>query len=305
MPRLRVGAGVVAALVSAVIYGLIPILTKVMYTHGANAVTVAFLRAAIATPILLLMLALKQISARLPVSVIGKLFLFCGVPTSATMLFFSLACVYIPAGTATSLNFIYPTAVTMANIILFREKASFRRIAAIVTGFIGVLLFFFFATGVSFAGLVFALLSGISYALLLIATEHTEIRRLQPLQIAFYQSLFVTLLFGPYGAITGSLRLHLPVICWSLAVLLSLLVSVAASSLLFFAVANTGSSTTALLSTLTPIVSMALGWGMLGELVSLKKAIGMSLILMSVFLTGGLLRKPNSLPAKKRKTRWF
>lgn len=293
IPRLRSGAGAAAALISAVIYGLIPILTKIMYTQGANAVTVAFLRAAIASPVLLAMLVLKKIPMRLPISVFGRLFLFCGLPTSATMLFFNLACAYIPAGTVTSLNFIYPTAVTLANILFFHERVSIKRIAAILTGFSGVLLFFFNAADVSLSGLVFAVLSGVSYALLLIATEHTKIQHLHPLQIAFYQSLFVTLLLGPCSAATGILRLELPLAAWSLAVILSLLVSIAASVLLFFAVAETGSSTTALLSTLTPLISMTLGCVAFGELISFEKIIGMLLVLISVLLAGEFHRKLN------------
>lgn len=285
------GTGIVAALIAAIIYGLIPILTKVMYAQGANAVTIAFLRATIATPILLLTLKLKHIPVRFSVSVIGRLFLFCGIPTSATILTFSLACAYIPAGTVSSLNFIYPTVVTLVNILLFREKASSIRIAAVLAGLGGVALFFSFASGVSIPGLFFALLSGVSYGVLLIATEHTGTGRLHPLQIAFYQNLFVTLLFGSYGVIAGSLRLNLSLTGWTLAILLSLLVSVVASALLFFAVANTGSSVTALLSTLTPIVSMTLGWIVLGETISFEKAIGMLLILVSVFLTGEFHRK--------------
>lgn len=94
----------------------------------------------------------------------------------------------------------------------------------------------------------------------------------------------MSLCTGLFGAVSGQLVLVLPPEAWVLSLMVSFFTSLGALPLFQLGVRYTGASTAAVLSTLEPITSIAVGILVLGEELSVFKWVGCVLILAGVVL---------------------
>ena len=100
--------GIVMTCVSAMLFGITPVLASKTYEMGSNALTLTFYRNLLAVPVLLILMAVRKI----PFGLTGKqtvLLSTIGGGLRATTTFMLYASyTYIGIGTATTLHFLYP-----------------------------------------------------------------------------------------------------------------------------------------------------------------------------------------------------
>jgi drug/metabolite transporter (DMT)-like permease len=268
-------------MVSAVAYGVSPILIRMTYDGGATGVSVAFLRI-LAIPVLLVIARLNHIPLSLTRREAYEVVMSCGVGFGITTLLLFGSYAYIPVGMATTLHFIYPIMVSVACVVFFRDKLSLPMVFALVMCTAGVLLFMGDMAGVSVTGVVMALISGLTYAFFLVYVDKTEIKNMNHFKFSFWLSVMLTLFFGVYGLLTGTLALDLTPGAWALCTVNSILCAVVAVTALQIGIQLAGATTASILSTLEPITSFALGVLLLGEGFSAVKIIGVVCVVIAV-----------------------
>ena len=137
--------GIIAALLSAVLFGITPIMGRLSYEGGSNGTTLAFLRTAFSVPVLFVILKLKGISLKISLSELRDILLIGILGSGMTIVLLYSSYQYIPVGIATVLHFFYPTIVTLVSLVINHENhehPSPLKLIAMFLGLCGVVLFF-------------------------------------------------------------------------------------------------------------------------------------------------------------------
>lgn len=276
--------GVLAALVSAFIFGFTPILGKLSYAGGSNAVMLTFFRGLFAVPVLFVILKLQKVDLGLSRRELRDLLLVGLLGSSPTPLLLYGSYSYIPVGLATVLHFMYPLVVALAGAVLFKSRLGGAKALSLLLGTAGILLFFEGATAVGAKGLLLALASSLTYTVYMLGVERTSLRHMHYFKLSMYFCLLSVLVSGGFGLLTGQLTFRLTPEAWVYSFLVSMFVSIGAITLFQLGIMLAGASTTAILSTLEPITGVLCGVLVLGEVLSLPKIIGCALILAGVLL---------------------
>lgn len=276
--------GILFTIASAAIFGFTPILTRISYEGGANGVTMTFLRAVIALPVLWFIIHRRGLPLRVTPGELKGVALAGILGSGATCIMLYMSYNYISVGLATTLHFIYPLLVAGACVLLFHERMNLWKIFALAAGMAGIVLSVDFASPGGVTGMVLALLSGVTYTFYIIYVDKSGLKSMYYFKLSFYLCVMMALVSGVYGLFAGMLTFQLTPMAWFFAILVSLFASVGALSLFQLGIRYTGASTAAILSTLEPITSIVLGVLVLREDISVLKLAGCACILGSVVL---------------------
>lgn len=277
--------GILYTVLSAIIFGIVPILVKLAYAQGGTSATVTFLRAALCLPLTALVLRRQGVSLRLEQCQLRPLLYTGIIGTSGTTLLLSASYSFISAGLSTTLHFIYPMLIVAACTLFYQEPLTLPKGGALVLALGGVALFF--EPGgqtAAFTGMALALASGCTYAFYVISLDKTNLKEMHYLKLSLYINAIMALCSLAAGLARGQLRFDLTLPGWLYCLAVSLLASLGATPLFQLGVRYTGASTAAILSTFEPITSIVAGYLVLGEPLSPAKIAGCVLILSSVAL---------------------
>ncbi|CEM62921.1 DMT family transporter [Treponema phagedenis] len=276
--------GVIAILLSAFIFGCMPILAKKFYIHGGNASTLIFLRFFLVLPFLYIVLRTQKIPLAISAKELFHLITasILGYCISVFLLFISYD--YISVGLATAVHFIYPSLVVLVCIIFFKEKASLIKIAAVLMATTGVFLCGKSGEIASFFGLLIAFLSGVTFAVYVIYIDKSPLRKMNAIKLTFYLCVISAVIMLGYSGIRKELSLEFGIPAWSYALTLSILVSAGAVNLFQYGIKIIGAQNTSILSTIEPITGILLGVAILHEKLDILSISGACLILLAVFL---------------------
>lgn len=276
--------GFLCVAISAFIFGFTPILSKLTYSGGSNAIMLVFLRNIMCLPILYIILKYKKISLKITKIEAKKLLILSLFSTILTALLLYGSYSFISVGMATTVHYVYPILVALVLVIFFKEKISKIKIIALIISFAGILLFFDGEKSSSFVGLFIAFLSGISYGLALIYMDKSGIKDYYPFLVTFYSCVFASVVLFFVAILTGKFTLSLTGTAWSYSFIVSVLTSVIAITFMQIGVRNIGPTTTAILCMFEPITSVILGIILLNESCTFKSILGCLLILIAVLI---------------------
>lgn len=277
--------GVLYLLLASVSFGVMPILAKLSYAHGANSFSVLFLRFLFAAIMLLYYLLTNKISLKLT----KKQFLIIGflgvVGYSATSGFIFLAYNYISVGLATMIMYTYPAIVTFLSFIIYKEKLYTRKIISLLISLAGI----YTLIGVgkisfNFKGITFAFLSAVFYSIYVLGASHSEIKRVDSYVMTFYVSLTAGLTILIFGVSTNNINFNIDYYGLVCILLLAFISTVVALMAFIQGVKIIGPSKASILSTLEPIVSLILGLLILKESISIQVVFGSGMIITSILI---------------------
>lgn len=199
---------------------------------------------------------------------------------------------YISAGLERLILFTYPTLTILISMLFFGHAAKRREMAALVLCYLGIAAAFAHDLGVAAdaaavwigGGFVFA--SSLSYAAYL-AGSARMIARLGAARftaLAMLVSTAATLLHFFVTQPLGELIQPLPIYGYGIGMaIVSTVIPVFAQSA---AIRRIGAGRAALIGTLGPLVTIALGWWVLGEAMSLWQLVGAALVVAGVVIAG-------------------
>ena len=273
--------GFIYVVLSAVIFGCMPLLVKNIYTQGGNAITVTFLRALLSLPVLYILMRREGGTLRVPLARLRKLvILSLGFASTTILLFTSYH--YISSGAATTIHFVYPVFVLLGSILFFKEPLDRVKVMCVLLCTAGILMFYNPGEIGSFLGLILAFASGLTFAFYVIYLDKSGLKALKPFTLGFYLASVVSVELFFYALFTGQLALGMSLQGWVLNAMLAISISVGAVILFQVGLRQVGSQSTSILSTFEPVTSIIIGAVVFAEPLEIKTVIGVGLILTSV-----------------------
>jgi drug/metabolite transporter (DMT)-like permease len=213
-----------------------------------------------------------------------------GYATQASLFFSALK--LMDASLLSLILYTYPVLVTVAAVLLGRDRLTPGRGAALVAASGGTLLVLLGAGGGSFQplGALLAFGSAITYTVYILVAD-TVVHRLPPVTLS---ALVMTGAAGSLGAralVTGGVGLGFGAAGWFWLACIAVVSTVVAMLAFFAGLERTGPSAAAMLSTFEPVVTTALAALAFGETLSPVQITGGALVLTTAVL---LRREPVS-----------
>jgi drug/metabolite transporter (DMT)-like permease len=280
--------GISFCLVSAACFGALPILGKKAYEAGTSPLGLLWGRFTLAA---LVFWVLVVVVVRPPwpsrrLIVAGLAMGFFGYAVEAAMFFSALH--RIDASLTELLLYAYPAVVTAVAVMLGREPATGRLAGALALASAGLVLVFAgsLATGVNPAGLALGLGSAIVYAGYVLAGERV-VAGVHPILLAALVSTGAAAAFTAAGLAGGGLPLPPTGTAWGVVGVIAVAATVVPMIAFFAGMERAGAATASIVSTLEPVVTVALAAVFLGEQLSAAEALGAASVLIAVRLLQG------------------
>ncbi|MEE3921992.1 DMT family transporter [Micromonospora sp. BRA006-A] len=219
-----------------------------------------------------------------------------GYATQASLYFSALE--LMDASLLALILYTYPVLVTVAAVLLGRDRLSPRRGAALVAASGGTLLVLLGAGGAGFhpLGALLAFAAAVTYTVYILVSD-TVVHRLAPVALS---ALVMTGAAGTLGAralVTGGVDLSFGWRGWFWLAAIAVISTVVAMLAFFAGLKRTGPSAAAILSTFEPVVTAALATLTLGEALTPAQLAGGALVLASVAVLQ--LRGGRALPGEE------
>lgn len=284
--------GYLMVILSAILYGLMPLESHFVSQDGVDALTVSAFRSFMATPVFLTAFLLRRerfVPRKGQWSSMG-LAAVLGYILTPVLLMSSYA--FIDTGIATTLHFIYPALVVAGCGVFLREKLRCTQLGCIALCLLGVFLFYQpGGESHSVSGLLIALASGAVYAAYIVMLSSRRLRDIPVLAQSFYFSLISATVFMALWLL--GIEYHLPTQARNWVIFLIMIVStgVVANFLFQAGVKRIGSSGASILSTFEPLTSILVGVAAFQENFGLRAVLGCAAILASVVLLTLLEKK--------------
>lgn len=278
--------GIICGVVAAISYGTNPLGALFLYKEGVNASSVLFYRFSLAAIILGILMLVQKTSFKVTkkeLGVLACLGLVFGI--SSLSLFTSFN--YLDAGIASSLLFVYPVMVAVIMAIFFKEKISFATVVSICLALGGIALLYKNETGATLStlGVVLVMISSLSYALYIIIVNKSTML-MSSVKLTFYVLLFCvsTIIIRSFFGEGNHIQLLTTPSMWGWALMLALIPTIVSLILMVIAVHHIGSTPTAIMGALEPLTAVMIGVLVFGEVLTIRVAIGILMILLGVII---------------------
>lgn len=276
--------GILAVIVSATIFGSMPLMAKFVYESGGNATSLAFLRFLLILPFLYLLIKKDgKETLKIEKEEFKKITLVATLGYGATALLLYLSYNYIPSGMATTIHFIYPVFVILGCILFFKEKPSIPKLIAVILCLFGVLMFFDGKGNTDFTGIFLSFMSSITFAFYTVYLDKSDLKKISTIKLTFYLCLIAAIMMLIFSLITKTFVMNMKPLGWIMALLLSLSVGFGVT-LFQFGIKAIGPQNTSILSTFEPITSVIIGVLLLNESFGIKTFLGILFILLGVII---------------------
>lgn len=276
--------GSLCVILSAILFGMMPLLTKITYTFGCNAYMAAagrFLFGAIG--IFFIIPIVPTVSFRISVSDCLHIFLL-SIPFSITTLLLYGSYHSIGSGLATTLHFTYPVIVMVLHTLVFHTKIQVRQLICLFICTAGILCLYRPDNHEGTLGIIMALLSGFTYSIYILCLAKREHNHLPVLTITLWLSIFSFIEIGIFSAANGNFIISNHWQVWAAMIGLGLSASIMALSLFQIGVMLCGEVKASLLSTFEPLTGIVIGILAFHEHLTSLVFIGILLILISTIL---------------------
>lgn len=277
--------GYVYAVLSAVIFGAMPLLTKYLYQYGCDSVSCAFYRMSMS--LVLIYLSMRgplKTDMRLTKKEAFHLFMASIGFMLTSLTLFSSYC-YISSGAATSLHFMYPVVIFLGTVLFFRKKPKGVEVLCVCLATAGLLCLMDFSQMSRVKGIFFAFASSVTYSFYSLCLEGSNISNMKPIKILFYVNAFGAIWILLYAMTFGNGIVHeFTVLQWGVILFYSLILTVGATFFYQLGVLYIGAKNTSILSTFEPIVSIMIGFFILREQLTNLQMIAVLLIFTASFI---------------------
>ena len=277
--------GYMLSILSAVIYGLMPLMAKYIYSDGVNALTLVFLRNFLALPSLAVLAFVKHRTFKISLKELPNISLisFFGCCITPILLFSSYN--YMATGTATVFHFVYPSLVVLIGIVFLKKKVPFSTTISVIMCFIGICLFYNPAMPFSLQGSAYALSSAVTFAIYVTMLSSYKLNTATGLLLSFYIAVISSVITFVLCIATNSLALPSSLNGWVLCAIFAFVVTTLAVVFFQQGALIIGGEKTSIVSTLEPITGIIVGFTAFNEPVTISIAIGSLLVVGASILT--------------------
>ena len=276
--------GYIYAILSAVIFGCMPLMAKHIYASGVTPMTLVFLRNLLALPSLAILAWMQGRTLKVPVRSLPSISLISLIGCCVTPMLLFSSYQYIASGTATVFHFIYPSIVVVAGIVFLRKKAQLGSILSVIICCAGVALFYTPGEPLDPWGSFLALFSGVTYATYTVLLSTFRYTKVTGFLFSFYVAAIATVFTFIVCIVSGNLALPGDAMGWIMCVIFAFLVTTGAVVLFQQAAFIIGGERTSILSTLEPTTSVIVGILIFHEALNIRTVFGSVLVILASIL---------------------
>ncbi len=278
--------GYIAAFISAVTYGMIPLFMIPIKQEGFSVDVALFYRFIISAVCLGGYLIYRKESLRFSLRE-GLLFVVLGILYALSAEFLFIAYDLLTPGIASTIFFMYPLIVALGLALFFGEHLTVSTLLALVMVLIGV---FFLSVkdihslSINYLGAFVSLLGALVYALYMLIVQKGKLSA-SGIKVSFYSTLFSAVYFVVKVYITGH-TLVIPDAYTSLLLTgFSLITTLLSLVTLVYAIWQIGSTPTSIIGVMEPLVAVAISiWVYHQEELTYNLIIGVVLIAIAVII---------------------
>ena len=275
--------GYIYTALSAIIFGLMPLLTKIIIARGATSLTIPFFRVFYVTIVLFFVLKIKKIDFHLEKRDLLSVILTSIFGSGLTIIILNESYNYVDTGIATSLHFLYPLFVAILCCFFYGEKIKKKQIISLSFALVGIICFMSKGNG-SLFGYFLAIASGLTYAFYLVKMDKSGLVKMNALKLSFYLALFTTIEIFTMNLFMQDVVFKMDVLSYTLLLVLALSSSFLAIVLLQKGVLLLGSTRASFICLLEPVTSMIVGILWLNEALTFNKGLGGLAIIISLII---------------------
>lgn len=276
--------GYLLVISSAILFGCMPLGAKFTYANGLNSLSLTFYRNLLSLPIMIFLVRLRGESLKVGQKDLIKLIVLALLGGILTPILLYASYNYISSGTSTTLHFIYPAVVILAEVIFCKTHLPFKQLFSVMLCLIGVSLFYVPGADLNPLGSALAILSGITYATYIVLLSKFDIRNISGFKFSLYLSGICSLVIWLVCITTGNFSVPESRSCWVACFLFSLALSVGAVVLFRQGTLLIGSQRASILSTFEPITSILIGILWFNEPFDWRTAVASILIIIATIL---------------------
>lgn len=277
--------GYIYTALSAIIFGLMPLLTKIIIARGATSLTIPFFRVFYVTIVLFFVLKIKKIDFHLEKRDLLSVILTSIFGSGLTIIILNESYNYVDTGIATSLHFLYPLFVAILCCFFYGEKIKKKQIISLSFALVGIICFMSKGNG-SLFGYFLAIASGLTYAFYLVKMDKSGLVKMNALKLSFYLALFTTIEIFTMNLYMQEVVFKMDALSYGLLLVLALSSSFLATVLLQKGVLLLGSTRASFICLLEPVTSMIVGILWLNEALTFNKGLGGLAIIISLIIFG-------------------
>lgn len=277
--------GVLFGIIASISYGMNPLFSLPLYAEGMTPDSVLFYRFIFAALLLGGILVLKGESLKIKKKEILPLFTY-GVLFSFSSLFLFQSFLFMDAGIASTILFVYPILVAVIMVLFYKEKASLLTFSCIGLSMIGIVLLYKGdgQTALNGKGLFLVALSALAYSLYIVGVGRSSLRSMPIGKMTFWTILFGASIY----LLRTQFLFHLQPVPsfndWLNILGLALIPTVVSILFINIAIKHIGSTSTAIIGALEPVTALMIGVLVFHEQITLRIIFGVLLILMAVSL---------------------
>lgn len=278
--------GVLLAILSSGTFGLIPLFAiPLINKMGVMEPTVLFYRFALSALMMLPICLVRGHSMKIAKSYILPIF-GLGALYALTALFLIYSYRHISSGVATTIHFLYPLCVSFLMVVFFKEQKSKSLLVAAVLSLIGVALMCWTgSSNMNWMGVGLSALTILTYGSYIVGINQSKVGKLPGDILTFYIILASTVIFLIYALLAqGGIGSVPSLEAWINLSALAFFATVVSDFTLIMAVKYAGSTVTAILGSMEPLVAVVVGIVVFSEYFSYQTFVGLLLILASVGL---------------------
>lgn len=278
--------GAACGVIAAVAYGTNPLFSLNLYAQGMGVESVLFYRFALAALVLGAAVLLSGHSLRVSRREAGTLVL-AGVVFAMSSQTLYQSFLYMDAGIACSILFIYPILVAVIMALFFHERASLLTYGCIAMALAGIALLYKGdgRTALSVAGLSLVALSSLCYAVYIVGVDHSVLRTVPSARMTFWVLVTGAVVFFALTGLGANLHPLAPTAaCMGNVLGIGLVPTIIPILFINIAIKNVGPTYSAIIGALEPVTALVIGAVVFGEQLTGRILLGAAMILVAVTL---------------------
>ncbi|MCR5666824.1 MAG: DMT family transporter [Eubacterium sp.] len=275
--------GMIFVILASALFGSYPTIQGAVMESGASPLGMVIVCNSVAGISSLIVGLMKRENFKIPLKTLGALALTGVFGLYLTDYLLNVSYTLIPVGFTTMIHFFYPALVTMLMVILFRERFTWYKLAAIIVSILGLLLL----SGGDFTGnklgILTALMTAFAYAFYMITNDKTQVGTVPLMARSFYMNVFVVIAAFCTNGISHTAIYPTGAINISLSILVGVLLCIA-TVLLNAGIARLGAAKTSFINMLEPVISLVVSTLVFHYALTKTSIAGVCLILLSLVL---------------------
>lgn len=287
-------------LLSAATYGLIPLFALTIMHKGVAVESLLTYRFGVTAILLALIMLFKKQSFKVNKKELAVL-VCLGILFALSSLFLFNSYNYLSVGIASTVLYIYPVFTAIIMFIFFKEKVSWIVMLAIAIAFIGIFALYQGdqTSTISTLGILFVLGSALAYSIYMVVINKSCIKDMNSLKVTFYAVTFCTIVFFINSVAASKFTILPDAESVFNILMLAIVCTVISCITLAMSIHRIGSTPTAVLGALEPLVAVCVGLIAFNEDFTFNLALGFTLIIASVLLI--ILATPIQILIRKTK----